>query len=66
MVEHFRRQSDIWMMSREEIINAVLGYNDGIRLRFVRSWLEQQSTQRLRVLLIAARVYAWPVATKET
>jgi len=52
-----RRSYETDVMKREDLINTLLGFNDGGHLDFVREWLEQQPAARLRLLVIAARLY---------
>jgi len=52
-----RRSYETDVMNREDLINTLLGFNDGGHLHFVREWLEQQPAARLRLLVIAARLY---------
>jgi hypothetical protein len=43
-------------LSRDQLIALVLRRRDQLGLKFDQEWLEDQPTQRLRVLLMAARL----------
>jgi hypothetical protein len=48
---------EVDLLSREELV-AVLGdFKDCTRTRFTREWLDRQSTERLRLLVLAVQLY---------
>jgi hypothetical protein len=43
-------------MKREQLIVTLLAYRDALGLEFTREWLERQSTDGLRLFMLAAKL----------
>jgi hypothetical protein len=44
-------------LTREELLTMLLERMDGLELDFTREWLEAHSSDRLRLFLLAARLF---------
>jgi hypothetical protein len=44
-------------LQRAQLIGTLLDFKDCPQISFSRSWLEKQPTEKLRLLLLAARLY---------
>jgi hypothetical protein len=42
--------------NRDQLIDTLMERKDELRLEFTRQWLEDQSTDRLRLLVLAAKL----------
>ena len=45
------------MLRRAQLLGILLDFKDCPQISFSRSWLEEQPTDKLRLLLLAARLY---------
>ena len=48
---------EIKSMSREELIGVLLKCKDSVRTEFTQQWLDRQTTDRLRVVLLGVLFY---------
>jgi hypothetical protein len=48
---------EVDLLNREELIDMLLENRDLVRTTFTSEWLARQSTERLRVLLLAVQLY---------
>jgi hypothetical protein len=55
MDNHDNREVDL--LSREELVGIVGNFKDCTRVRFTRDWLDRQTTERLRLLVLAIQLY---------
>jgi hypothetical protein len=44
-------------LRRAQLLGILLGFKDCPQISFSRNWLEEQPTDKLRLLLLAARLY---------
>ena len=44
-------------LQRAQLIGILLDFKDCPQISFSRTWLEEQPTEKLRLLLLAARLY---------
>jgi hypothetical protein len=48
---------EIDTMKRQDLIEVLLQFKDCFRTEVTCQWLDRQSTERLRILVLAARLY---------
>jgi hypothetical protein len=58
LAHHDKRENrDVDLLSREELVALLGEAKELTRTRFTREWLERQSTEGLRLLVLAVQLY---------